>query len=159
MSTTPLGCSGFIRERKSTPICTCTGSTTCGSSRGRCRSMTPNCPPTATCTSRIGLPTTSWTSAGAASCSTFPALPAPDAYGETRHAALQLLELADVDGDDLVTEAFHQRRTSRAIRRHEHSLLVENDHVCPGLLRHRPEARDYSSVVDKRLITDDGSIR
>jgi hypothetical protein len=54
-----------------------------------------------------------------------------DAYGQTGDAPLELLELADVDGDGCVTELGEETRAARAVARHEELPSTQEHDVRP----------------------------
>ena len=81
-------------------------------------------------------------------------------YRQAGHAALELLELADVDDDRLVAERGEELRAARAVGGDQERRLVEHDDVRARLLGDGLEAREdrgWSTSGGKPTIVPSGS--
>ena len=76
----------------------------------------------------------------------------PQPHRQAGDAALELLELRDVNRDRGVAEIGDQFRGPRRGRGHQQPAVAEIDDVRTGFLRHRPEMRPERRVVDQRRV-------
>ena len=84
---------------------------------------------------------------------------AADADGQAGHAALELLELRDVDGDHGQAATSENVGGARRVRAHQHRLVIEHHHVGAAFLGDAEERAEGGLVVDERAVADDGAVR